>query len=502
MPLIEITDLCVYRAPRNMAPPVEQPGIVFYDASPETIERFFANDHRRRETFLGFLKAGFIGWFQCQGEEWITHAWVAPPGANPPHLPAWTKKAGVYWGFFGHTNEPYRGSGYFTRALRYGVWSIQQQSSDTDLYVDSKSTNEPSRYAMLAVGMQPQGLIKHITLKFGGFAMVLSTGWHKNQPHPQIKLMEEKNQKTGDPNKFRLVFFGTSSHFSLTILEHLAARYNFVGVVESAPRGKPSRPLFQKKSQTQLKTFASTRNLPYLLLSKGNKLELQAFLQSLKPDLGCIASFSQLIPQEAIEIPKHGILNLHPALLPKFRGPNPWLWVYLEKEFQTGVTIHWIDRGEDTGDILVQQAFDVPLGMPLEEMQEKAFEIGKTLYDQAIKQIQTGTTHPFIQREIVTSPRARIVHPGEHLIDWEDWDVEHIYHALRGGQKWLTADLPKLPSFLKWHIAGYTNKIVSKMKAGSLRWNIKGFRIICKNGEIILCIVTNNYEIKRLLLGS
>jgi hypothetical protein len=191
MPLIEITDLCVYRAPRDMAPPPEQPGVAFYDASPETIELFFANDHRRRETFLGFLKAGFIGWFQCQGEEWITHAWVAPPGANPPHLPTWTKKAGVYWGFFGHTNEPYRGSGYFTRALRYGVWSIQQVEPSFELLVDTPKNNLPSRIAMCRTGFFQMGRLFTIVISLLKATTNISGLWLPAMNHPGLKEAEK-----------------------------------------------------------------------------------------------------------------------------------------------------------------------------------------------------------------------------------------------------------------------------------------------------------------------
>jgi len=80
MPLIELSDLCVYRAPSNIARPEIPPGVTFCDATPESVSRLFANDPRRLDTFLGFLESGFIGWFQTINNEWVTHAWVSPPG--------------------------------------------------------------------------------------------------------------------------------------------------------------------------------------------------------------------------------------------------------------------------------------------------------------------------------------------------------------------------------------------------------------------------------------
>lgn len=186
MPLIELSDLCVYRAPANIAPPQIPPGVAFLDATPENVARLFANDPRRLDTFLEFLESGYIGWFQTINDEWGTHAWVSPPGYQPPHLPAWVKALDVYWGFYGHTNEAFRGSGYFTRALHYGFWAVQQMDLTKPLLVDTPTNNLPSRYAMLATGCTPIGMILAVHLTISGKSISKNAFWFRKKHHPSL----------------------------------------------------------------------------------------------------------------------------------------------------------------------------------------------------------------------------------------------------------------------------------------------------------------------------
>ena len=506
MPLIELSDLCVYRAPDNIAPPQIPPGVAFLDATPENVARLFAKDARRLDTFLEFLESGYIGWFQTITDEWVTHAWVSPPGCQPPHLPAWVKALDVYWGFYGHTNEAFRGSGYFTRALHYGFWAVQQMDLPKPLLVDTPTNNLPSRYAMLTTGCTPNGRMEMIQIKAKNKTIQKFAIWRRTASHPAMPSAPplEKSDSVNKKNKTRLVFFGINSQYSKIFLDSISLNHNVVAIVEGAPRAALQKHgVFSKlhpQKPSHLAKYAEEKHIPYLFLRRGMKNELVAFLESVNPDLGCVASFSQLIPQAAIDIPKHGIINVHPALLPKFRGPNPWLWVYLEMETESGVTIHFIDKGEDTGDILLQESFHIPLGMPLADMQKTAINIGTRLMNMAIDQIASGTTHILPQRDIQTSPRARNVEPGEKFIDWRNWPVERIFHALVGGQRWLTADFPKtlLPYFI-WEAVDFTHMEETTENPGQMGLGWKGFYIKCRNGIIYIRLRFNAAAVKKAL---
>jgi len=83
-------------------------------------------------------------------------------------------------------------------------------------------------------------------------------------------------------------------------------------------------------------------------------------LRALSPDLIVVSTFRQIIPEDIISIPKLGIVNIHPSLLPKYRGPTPTHWVLANREKQTGITIHFIeDERIDSGRIIAQRRLDI-----------------------------------------------------------------------------------------------------------------------------------------------
>ena len=82
-------------------------------------------------------------------------------------------------------------------------------------------------------------------------------------------------------------------------------------------------------------------------------------IRGINPDLIISAYYRKIFPKELIEIPRLGIVNVHPSLLPYYRGPVPTAWAILNNEKEFGITIHKIDAGIDTGDILVQSTHDI-----------------------------------------------------------------------------------------------------------------------------------------------
>lgn len=88
----------------------------------------------------------------------------------------------------------------------------------------------------------------------------------------------------------------------------------------------------------------------------GQEQDLVDFMAALDIDIICVNSMLHLLPSSVFSLPPFGALNLHPAGLPKYRGPNPLFWQFYRQEEQIGVTIHFIDEGEDSGNI-VKQAF-------------------------------------------------------------------------------------------------------------------------------------------------
>ena len=267
---------------------------------------------------------------------------------------------------------------------------------------------------------------------------------------------------------------------------------NVIGIIECAPRKKKKKCILDtvRKNKNALNCYADEKSIPYFYMEKSDD-KLRDWVQVLEPDLMVVYSMSQLLKEDIFTIPKYGTINLHPSLLPKYRGPNPDFWQYYFMDMQRGCTVHYIDKGEDTGDILLQETFEMPLGMTSPDVKNKLIsDIGVKLLLSAIENIEAlaRTKQPALS----PTPRARNIKAEEHnsIIDWQNWSIEHIWHVLRGTELWLNAihqpcDLLHLGT--RWKV-GEIKKIEHSLVEGKVYHHKYGVRhlVACKDGIIVL----------------
>ena len=154
----------------------------------------------------------------------------------------------------------------------------------------------------------------------------------------------------------RILFMGTPA-FALPALEQLYTRnYPIIGVVS-----QPDRPHGRglKEVAPPVKILAQKFGLPVF---QPEKVKDQSFLEifhELNPEMVVVAAFGQILPKDIIDFPPLKCLNIHPSLLPKYRGAAPINWAIIRGETKTGVTIMLMDEGMDSGDILLQQETDI-----------------------------------------------------------------------------------------------------------------------------------------------
>ncbi len=157
----------------------------------------------------------------------------------------------------------------------------------------------------------------------------------------------------------KIAFFGNSD-FSLIVLAELAR----LGIVPALVVTTPDKPQGRKLTlvPTPTKTWAEENSIEYI---EAQKISDPAFLEHIKPyDLFIVASYGKIIPKALIEMPKYGVLNVHPSLLPKYRGPSPLQEQILSDEKHVGVSIMLIDEAVDHGPILAQKEIAIP-GWPV-----------------------------------------------------------------------------------------------------------------------------------------
>lgn len=118
--------------------------------------------------------------------------------------------------------------------------------------------------------------------------------------------------------------------------------------------------LFTDRSSDDLQTFSSERNIPLFIGSPRNGQGMR-FLESISdvPDVIISVNYIFLLPTEIIEYPKFGCVNIHGSLLPKYRGRSPHVWAIINNENETGITVHYIDSGCDTGAVIFQEIIKI-----------------------------------------------------------------------------------------------------------------------------------------------
>jgi methionyl-tRNA formyltransferase len=122
-----------------------------------------------------------------------------------------------------------------------------------------------------------------------------------------------------------------------------------------------------------------------------NSPESRRVLRRFEPAVIAVANFSQILKPSVLAIPPRGCVNLHPSLLPKYRGPSPFYWALQNRERQTGVTVHYVDEGIDSGDIIGQVAFEIGARDREVTLRARAAAVGARLLVDALEQIAAGT---------------------------------------------------------------------------------------------------------------
>ena len=154
----------------------------------------------------------------------------------------------------------------------------------------------------------------------------------------------------------RIVFMGTPD-FSVGTLEAIIqAGHQVVGVFT-----QPDKPKGRGKAlqMTPVKEAALAHGLPVYQPVKIREPENIEILKELNPDVIVVVAFGQIIPQQILDLPKFGCINVHASLLPKYRGAAPIQWAVIDGEETSGVTIMQMDAGLDTGDMLLKG--EIPL---------------------------------------------------------------------------------------------------------------------------------------------
>jgi methionyl-tRNA formyltransferase len=230
----------------------------------------------------------------------------------------------------------------------------------------------------------------------------------------------------------RLVFCGTPQ-FAVPTLDALLRAGHSVDMVLSQPDRASGRGMEVKISP--VKDYAEQHGLTIAQPEKiRNNTELQQQLRALSPDAIVIVAYGRLIPPWMVALPKHGNLNVHASLLPKYRGAAPIQWAVANGETETGITTMRIDEGLDTGDILLQERVPVLPRQTSVELFPVLAEVGAELMVLTLAGLEQGTLRARRQDHSCAT-LAPILDRENGRIDWMR-TAQQIFNRWRGFQTW------------------------------------------------------------------
>ncbi|PIC87580.1 methionyl-tRNA formyltransferase [Sporosarcina sp. P20a] len=232
----------------------------------------------------------------------------------------------------------------------------------------------------------------------------------------------------------KIIFMGTPE-FSVGVLTMLYNDgYELLAVVT-----QPDRPVGRKRVLTPppVKVEALRLGLPVIQPEKlKGSVELQEILE-LQPDLIVTAAFGQLLPNELLEAPKLGCINVHASLLPNYRGGAPIHQAVMDGKKETGVTIMYMAEKLDAGDIISQVTTPIEETDDTGTMFTKLSIAGTTLLKETLPSIIEGTNERTVQDETQVT-FARNISRDQERIDWTSSALS-IYNQVRGLHPWPVA---------------------------------------------------------------
>ena len=278
----------------------------------------------------------------------------------------------------------------------------------------------------------------------------------------------------------KVIFMGTPE-FSLNVLDMLIKNTNVIAVVTQPDKivGKN-----KEKSFTPIKKLALDNNILVLQPEKIRREYTEVI--NLKPDLIVTCAYGQIIPEEVLNCPRLGCINVHASLLPKLRGGSPLHHAIIDGYDKTGVTIMYMDKGMDTGDIITQSEIDILDTDTVGSIHDKLSVLGSELLLDTLSSIINGTNKRIKQDESKATYCHNITHE-EEIINF-DKDCHSIFNMVRGMNPYPISSFTLNNKVYKVYEVDYeiTNKYANKTNGEVVIQNKNDLAIKCCDGLIYL----------------
>jgi methionyl-tRNA formyltransferase len=291
----------------------------------------------------------------------------------------------------------------------------------------------------------------------------------------------------------KIVFMGTPD-FAVPCLRRLLDDGQEVIGVYTQPDKPKGRG--HKLAPSPVKEEALLRGIPVFQPRSMRTGEAAEQLRGLNPELLVVVAYGKILPQEILDIPPYGCINVHASLLPKYRGAGPIQWSILRGESETGVTTMQMDAGIDTGDMLLSRATPIGENETAEELSARLSALGADLLAETLIQLEAGQLHPQKQDEAAAT-HAPMLDKGLSKLDFARPAVQ-LHNQIRGLSPWPGAEC----LYQKKRLKIYRSEIVHTNTVGQPGEILAGKDFVVACGEGALRLVEVQYEGSKRMPGA
>lgn len=278
----------------------------------------------------------------------------------------------------------------------------------------------------------------------------------------------------------RIVFMGTPDFAAASLKKLIDKKYDIAAVFT-----QPDKPRDRgmKLSYSPVKELALENNIPVYQptrLRDGTATEL---IKSLDPDILVVVAYGRILPDDMLEVPKYGAINVHASLLPKYRGAAPIQWAVLNGDKITGVTTMYLASEMDTGDIIYTSETEIGEFETSGELFDRLMIMGAELLDRTLRDIEAGTA-PRTPQDHSKASYVKMLDKSLSPIEWAKTPRE-VIKQIYGLQPWPVATAELDGKVFKIYSAEYTQNKTDKAPGSVVSAGKKGIEIACLDGETV-----------------
>lgn len=279
----------------------------------------------------------------------------------------------------------------------------------------------------------------------------------------------------------RIVFMGTPDFAAASLKKLIDKKYDIAAVFT-----QPDKPRDRgmKLSYSPVKELALENNIPVYQPTKLRDGTATELIKSLKPDILVVVAYGRILPDDMLEVPKYGAINVHASLLPKYRGAAPIQWAVLNGDKITGVTTMYLASEMDTGDIIYTAETEIGEFETSGELFDRLMIMGAELLDRTLRDIEAGTA-PRTPQDHSKASYVKMLDKSLSPIEWAKTPRE-VIKQIYGLQPWPVATAELDGKVFKIYSAEYTQNKTDKAPGSVVSAGKKGIEIACLDGETVL----------------